>query len=246
MWIAPTTPDRRAKESPFRPWQRSPNWESLDTRLNVTRSTGRQKTRSSGECSARARSLVARAAGFTMLELLICMAIMMVLAAIAIPQVMNAVYLSRIRGAADDVSALAQQARAIAEKNNATIPLYLGNNNVGPSNSSGAFISCTNGACPGGTAWVVNDSYIAYSGSVTNSANPPVALTQANLGFTPLAAGNTLYFTPLGTISSAAAGTYTSQGFAFYLSDTRNNWAAVSVSPTGRSKVWLYTAGSWH
>lgn len=194
--------------------------------------------------SSAAAQYVAGRRGFTIIELLTAVGITMVLAAIAIPQVMNAVYLSRVRGAADNLSALVQQARTLAEQNNATIPVYLGNNSVGPSNRAGAFISCVTGACPGGTAWVANDRYIVYGGSVTNSAAPPAVLPQASLGFTTQA-GN-VYFTPLGMISNAAAGTYTAQGFAFYLTDTRNNWAAVSVSPTGRSKVWLYTANSWH
>lgn len=195
------------------------------------------------------RRCARRAPGFTMIELMVCVAIMVVLAAIAIPQVINAVYLSRIRSAADDLSALVQQARALAEKNNATVPVYVGNNDGGPNNGAGAFVSCISGggtSCPGGTGWVVNDPYVPYVGSVTNSANPPAALAQATLGFTTQPVGTTLYFTPLGAISNVPVGTYTAQGFAFYLKDNRNNWAAVSVSPTGRSKVWLYTANSWH
>lgn len=203
-----------------------------------------QSKPTSNRTSSPTAQYVAGHRGFTIIELLTAIGITMVLAAIAIPQVMNAVYLSRVRSAADDVSAIMQRARTLAEQNNATIPVYLGNNSVGPSNGSGAFISCVTGACPGGTAWVANDTYVVYGGSVTNSTAPPAALPQASLGFTTQA--GTVYFTPLGMISNLPAGTYTSQGFAFYLKDNQNNWAAVSVSPTGRSKVWLYTAGSWH
>lgn len=186
---------------------------------------------------------VCHSRGFSMIELLIAVAVMMILAAIGIPQVMNAVYFSRIRSAADNVSMLLQQARLAAEKNNATVPFFTGN--VGVNGVTGAFISCSTsgGACPGGNAWSAGDPYVPYAGSVTNSTNPPAAVPNASLGFTPQA--GTLYFTPLGRISSTATGAYTSQGFVFYLTDAQNHWAAVSVSPTGRNKVWLYT-GSWH
>lgn len=203
-----------------------------------------QSKPTSNRASSPTAQHVAHRRGFTIIELLTAVGISMVLAAIAIPHVMNAVYLSRLRSAADGVSALIQQARSMAEQNNATIPVYILNDSVGPGNLSGAFISCISGTCPGGTAWVASDRYVVYGGGVTNSTAPPAALPQASLGFTTQA--GTVYFTPLGMISNLPAGTYTSQGFAFYLTDARNNWAAISVSPTGRSKVWLYTAGSWH
>lgn len=192
------------------------------------------------------RLLTVNGRGFTILELLICLGIMMVLTAIAVPRVINAVALTRLRSAAAGVSALAQQARATAEKQNAKIPFYL--TNVGPSNVPGAFISCSTaaaGPCPDGAAWAVNDPYLPFTESITNSAAPPAVVPQASLGFTTQPAGNTLYFTPLGAISNAPAGTFTAKGFVFYLKDNRNNWAAVSVSPTGRTKVWQYTANTW-
>lgn len=205
------------------------------------------KTESRNNCDERMQRRAERGRGFTILELMIAVAVMMILAAFAIPQAMNAVYFSRIRGAANNVSAMMQQARALAEQNNVTVPVYVANGTVGPSNSSGAFISCiSGGACPGGAGYVAGDPYFPYAGTVTNAANPPAFLTQAAIGFATQPAGNTLYFTPLGAASNAAGGTFTAQGFVFYMRDNQNHWAAVSVSPTGRSRAWLYTAGSWH
>lgn len=193
--------------------------------------------------SHQASSSTTRQRGLSLIELVVAVVIMMILAAIGIPQVMNAVYASRIRSAAVNVSALIQQARATAEKRNVTVPFYVGN--VGTSGVAGAFIGCSASICPGAAAWAAGDPYLPYAGGIQNSVNPPAALTQAALGFTTQPAGTTLYFTPLGSISNAAAGTYTSQGFTFYLTDGQNRWSAVSVSPTGRSKVWIWT-GSWH
>jgi prepilin-type N-terminal cleavage/methylation domain-containing protein len=181
--------------------------------------------------------------GFSVVELLTVMAIMMVLSAIGIPVLMNAVYASRIRSAADELSALVQQARTTAEQRNAKIPFYTAN--VGQSALPGGFISCSSTNCPDAAAWKAGDPYVPYGSGVTNglAANVPTAL---NPGFLLQPAGTTLYLTPLGLASNAATGTYTASGFVFYLTDTRSNWAAVSVSPRGKSKVWLYSAGAWH
>ena len=212
----------------------------------MTRRTGRHKTRSSGECSAKARPLVARHAGFTMIELLVCIAIMVVLVAIATPQVLYAIRMSRIRSDAGSLSALIQQARTAAEQHNATIGFYAAN--VGTRSLPGAFISCSSTHpttnCPDGTTWNNGDPSLPYGSGVTNgtAANAPAGL---NPGFTPQTAGTTLYVTSLGTVSNVATGAYTWKGFVFYLTDNSNDWAAVSVSPQGRSKVWVYTGG-WH
>lgn len=176
--------------------------------------------------------------GVTLIELCVVMAIMLVLSAIAIPQVMYAIRMSRIRSDAGSLSALIQQARGIAEQRNATVGFYAAN--VGTSGLPGAFVSC----CPGGATWSNGDAYLPYGSGVQNgtAANAPAGLSP---GFTQQAAGTTLYVTSLGTISNAATGAYTSKGFVFYLTDNSNDWAAVSVSPQGRSKVWVYTGG-WH
>lgn len=216
--------------------------------VNVTGRNLANKRESSSNRGGEIRSRAKHQRGFTMIELLIAVAIMMVLAAVAIPRVINAVALTRIRSAAASVSALVQQARITAEKQNVVVPFYAAN--VGPNNLPGVFISCSTangGACPDGANWAVNDPYIPYSGNITNAAaaSAPALVPQASLGFTTQPAGTVLYFTPLGMSSNAPQGTFTGQGFVFYLRDNRNNWAAVSVSPTGRSKVWRYTANTW-
>lgn len=201
-----------------------------------------ENTTSSTDNACGVKGFTYQSRGVTLIELCVVMAIMLVLSAIAIPQVMYAIRMSRIRSDAGSLSALIQQARGIAEQRNATVGFYAAN--VGTSGLPGAFISCSSTACPDAATWNNGDPSLPYGSGVKNgtAANAPAVL---NPGFTLQTAGTTLYVTPLGTTSNAAAGSYTSKGFVFYLTDNSNDWAAVSVSPQGRSKVWVYTGG-WH
>jgi len=189
-----------------------------------------------------------RQRGFSMVELLTAVTISMILAVVAIPQLMRAVYTSRIRGTAADLAGLIQRARIMAEQQNATLAIYTGTVDGG---LQGAFINCyrsgTNDVCPAGTTWQsgVGEPDIPFSSGVSlgtaGSAPSTLSLTP-----TPETAGTILYFSPRGLPVKSSGATYVaSKGVVFYLTDTHNNWAAVSVSGAGRSKVWVY-AGGWH
>src|SRR3954463_5773903 len=60
-----------------------------------------------------------RERGFTLIELMIVIAIMLVISGMAMPRVMNAIDDIRLRGASRDVIGLMQQARQAAIKQNA-------------------------------------------------------------------------------------------------------------------------------
>lgn len=174
-----------------------------------------------------------------MTELLVVMAVMLVLAAFGIPQLLNTIYLSRVRGAAVDMAGLIQQARITAEKQNATLGIYTG---AVETNATGVFADTTGH----GSTWTLPDPDVPYAGGVTNAlaANAPTAL---NPGFTAEAAGTVLYFSPRGLpVKSSGSSYVASAGVIFYLSDSHHDWAAVSVSGAGRSKVWLLSGTVWH
>src|SRR6266852_856094 len=64
-----------------------------------------------------------RVGGVSLLELMIVMFIVMVVAAIAVPNVLLAVANVRLRSSAGDLAGLMQQARIMAAKNNPTTPI---------------------------------------------------------------------------------------------------------------------------
>jgi prepilin-type N-terminal cleavage/methylation domain-containing protein len=177
-----------------------------------------------------------RERGFSMIELIVVATISVILSAIAVPLLLNVIYTSRIRGAASDLSGLIQQARILAEQQNIALPVYTGS--VG-TNAQGAFIGTS------GNTWVLGEPVVPYGGSVTNgsASSAPTALSP---GFTAELAGTILYFSGRGLPVKPSGSTYIpSNGVIFYLTDTRGDWAAVSVTGAGRSKTWFWS-GSWN
>ncbi|HKQ88571.1 MAG TPA: prepilin-type N-terminal cleavage/methylation domain-containing protein [Candidatus Acidoferrales bacterium] len=173
--------------------------------------------------------------GFSMIELLVVISITAILTAFAIPQLMNVVYASRMRGAANGLAGLVQQTRMLAEQQNKSIPVVAGS--LG-SNATGAFIGLN------GTTWQAGNPSVAYSTGVSNGSagSVPTALSP---GFTAVAAGTTLYFNWRGAPVTSSGAYMSPKGVIFYITDTHNNWAAVSVSGAGRSKVWVFNGTSW-
>jgi prepilin-type N-terminal cleavage/methylation domain-containing protein len=193
------------------------------------------------------RPRCARSRGFSMIELAVVMAIMLTVAAFALPQLMTSIYMWRVRSAANDLAGLIQQGRILAEKQNTTLAVYTGTVNRG----TGAFVNCsvlTSTPCSSGgngTTFQSGDPEIAFANGVTNStaSSAPGTLSP---GFTPEAAGTVLYFGPRGLPEKTSGATYVlSNGVVFYITDNHNDWAAVSVSGAGRSKIWMWNGTSW-
>lgn len=183
--------------------------------------------------------------GFTLLELMVVLVVSAVLTAITVPQAIRIVRLSRMRGAGASFSGLIQQARGMAEQKNLTLPVLTGNvQNSEP----GAFVACSASSCPSGgngTSFQSGDTSVPFASGVTNGAagSAPSGLSP---GFTPEAAGTTMYFSPRGVVKTSGSSFVLATGFVFYLTDVNSDWAAVSVSPLGRSKVWVWNGSNWN
>lgn len=174
--------------------------------------------------------------GFSMIEIALVITITLILVAIAVPTLINSIDSWKITGAATDLSGFIQQARITAEKQNTTLPVYVG---TVETNAQGVFLGTS------GSTWAAGEPDVPFPAGVTvaNASNAPAALSP---GFTAEAAGTTLYFSGRGLPVKASGNTYVpSNGVIFYLTDTNGDWAAVSVTGTGRSKAWRWN-GSWH
>ncbi len=200
------------------------------------------------------------AGGFSLMELIIVVAITMVVAAIAIPRVMTATQNFKLRSTASSLSGLVQKCRMLAVARNATCP-------TGMTCTQTGYYAVKN-APSGGINYLFVDmdgsSTINSSSEATNVLVPPtitldttgggLSLSSMSLSYTPVVgtAPVIVAFNGRGLpciIQSSGACTVTGQGYIYYLRLDRSigatGWAAVTVSPAGRAQVWTWDGSNW-
>lgn len=201
--------------------------------------------------------------GFSTLELVIVVAILMIVAALAIPNMMEAVYDARLRSAATDLAGLMQQARQMAIKDNTFYPIK--------SKTTGGvvyfFVDTT--ALTASPDRIANTAYSAAfptvqlgGGVVRTFTNPDSGGTSTPWAFTPLAYTTKPYWGPMGlpciqptSVSAKCATTQTGgagnaiAGYQILLTDNRRfgtpGIVSVTASPGGRVRVWKWTGSVW-
>jgi len=204
--------------------------------------------------------------GFSLVELVLVMFIMLVIAGFAIPNVMLAVSNARLRGSAGDLAGLMQQARILAAKNNPqNPPVYpvrfttLGSSQIAYVDMNNTSTWDTNIPING---IVTSEPEIEFGRSVVLAAGAPsgtggqptpYVLTGDSSTGGPFTNANTLAFTSRGLpcdftappTCSSPAPSY----FVYYLTDTRigkAGWAAVVVTKGGRTKVVVWNGATWN
>jgi prepilin-type N-terminal cleavage/methylation domain-containing protein len=182
--------------------------------------------------------------GFSLLEMLIVVAILLVLGIIAIPNMMTVISNARLQGGGTNLSGLLQNSRALAIGKNATMTTHftvLGNGPV-------AYVKEANDV----SALSGKDSQVQLGAPLTKVTTPtgsgaPAALTSGELGFTPVTTDPS--FNSRGLPCAYSAGVCPTSGFVYYFRDNRpmgkSGWIAVSISPAGRIKRWIYSGTSW-
>ena len=182
--------------------------------------------------------------GFTLLELLIVMTLLLVIGAIAIPNMVTVISNARLRGGGTSLAGLLQNSRMLAVKENKTKTTHftvLGNGPVAyvknPTDASA--ISRTD---PQAQLGAPLTRFVTPTGS-----GAPPALDSTTLGFTPVTDDPS--FNSRGLPCLYASGICTNTGFIFYFKDTRpygaSGWIAVSISPAGRIKRWVWNRTAW-
>ena len=205
-------------------------------------------------------------AGFTLLELVIVVAIAIMISGFAIPMFLAYSHTAKLRSVGTDFSGLVQTARIRAIQDNRFYSIY-----ALTTNARLAFVdiypqSNTGVSGHGGTQIDPSDPAISISSEVSTAAaaNAPNTSGLKNL-FLP--AGSTLpvndasssstpiTFGPRGlpcTTQSATGGTVCDSAggataFWLFLHNNRSNeWGAITVSPAGRVQKWAYLSSTWH
>ncbi len=189
----------------------------------------------------------ARQSGFSLLELMIVVAIIMVIAAMAMPKTLNAIQQYRLRSAASEVSGLAQKTRMMAVAQNRQYEVrWLTDVNA----ISYAYVDL-NGNSNKDANENVNSLQLPR-GVVFDTSGSAPSLASMGLGFTPVTPPRLPIFTPRGipcVMVSLVCRTDTGQWYVHYLRQDRSfgntGWAAVTVSPAGRVRVWVWTGSVW-
>ena len=188
--------------------------------------------------------------GFSLLELLIVVGIAITIVAIAMPSFINTFYSIRLKSAASNLSALMQQARIQAARQNKTYSIAYDTT----SSPQKACIDLVNNArCDPGETVITFTLSISMSttGAPAGAGAPPAYVLVGDtagttydnttiLGYS--ARGLPCAYTP-GNCPTPAAGY-----FVYYIKDSRvgsTGWAGVVVTRSGRTKPVIWDGTSW-
>jgi prepilin-type N-terminal cleavage/methylation domain-containing protein len=183
--------------------------------------------------------------GFSLIELLIVLGIILALIAIGVPSMATIISNARLSGGVTNLSGLLQNCRMMAVKENKIKSAHftvLGNGPV-------AYVK--NAADT--SSLETNDVQVQLGAPLTKFTTPtgtnaPPELTSTELSFTAVTSDPS--FNSRGLPCEYSSGVCTSKGFVYYFKDTRplgaSRWAAVSISPAGRIKRWFWSGSHWH
>ncbi len=188
-----------------------------------------------------------RQSGFTLVELVMVVAILLVISAFATPYMVNVIANLRLRGGMTSLAGLFQDCRTLSIKNNRLMSTHF----TVMANGPVAYVKDATVSSPTLSSTdqqVQLGAPVTYVTSLTGYSGAPTALDSTTLGFTPQSGDPT--FNARGLPCAYSSGTCTTPtGYVYYFTDTRplgaNGWAAVSISPAGRVKVWMWTGSSW-
>jgi type II secretory pathway pseudopilin PulG len=194
--------------------------------------------------------------GFSMTELVIVVGIIMVIAAIAIPNGIRVWYNMELRATGDQVAGLMQQARLLAAKNNSYFTVcYTTNGGLQTVYLTQVTLSSTS-ACTFSTKYMIDlaRSISAASGAPTGTNPSPYTLTGDSSSGTPCDNTCTLAFSPRGlpckfdtSTTPATCSTPASSYFVYYFNaSSANGYAAVTVTKAGRTRALTWNGSAWN
>ena len=192
------------------------------------------------------------AGGFSLLELLIVVAIVVILAAIAIPTFLTAYYNTRLKSAVSDISGFMQTARIRAARQNTVYTIQYRPTGA----TEEAYLDLNNDQL-----FENGEPELTFASSITPAAGAPTGA-----GGTPtpyVLVGDTagvtydnatiLGYSPRGlpcayVVASAICNTPAGGYFVYYFTDQRPTnvgWGAVVVTRAGRTKTVVWNGTSW-
>lgn len=201
----------------------------------------------------------AKSRGVSLIEFMVVASIMLAVSAMLTPSIDRNLAAWRLRTSVNNVGNLLQRARMQAIRNNTSVTVRYGQVGTGVSSTTanGVYVdSSGTGASlgSGNGQWDSGESAVQLTGGnqMLRDGNP-VFDTAGLLGYTPIMndAPIRVSWSPRGVpcqyIGSNTACTTTPVGYLYFMWDGRSSdgWAAVSVSPAGRIRTWVWNGGTW-
>jgi len=200
------------------------------------------------------RKRISKRAGFSLLELVIVGAILLITTAMAVPIFQNVRRTYQLRGAVVDLASLLQRSRMFCVRNNRLVPIQTAGGNTQVFLDSFP-VGAPNGAIDAGQG----EPLVQLPANITQTNAGAPLIPAATLGFAnpqdPPARfnGRGLPCAFNGAICTnylpgGGPGGGFEVGFVYYLKQNLNGqqtWAAVSITPAGQVKTWSYSGGNW-
>jgi Tfp pilus assembly protein FimT len=193
-----------------------------------------------------------------MVELVVVMAIMLIVAAFAMPTILQMVHAARLRGTASDFTGLIQQARIRSVQDNLSYSIYV-SAAAGATPSTGFLDLAQTGAIATGDPEMLLPAEVtlvaaANAPGTTNLSTqllPVGTPTTVGPKDAAIVSGTPISFSPRGLPCLPTAGVCSgtvalspTAYWAFFEDTQTTNWEAVTVSPAGRIQKWTYAAST--
>ena len=210
------------------------------------------------KANVKTRSERRRQRGFSLPELVVVVLIIMVVAAFAIPNAIQAWYNMELRATGSQVSSLMQQARILAAKNNTYYTVcYQTNSGVQRVYLTAVTLSATSPCTyTQGTSTEIELARRISAASAAPTGTNPSAFTLSTdtTSGTPCDNTCTLAFSPRGLpckfntgTTPATCSTPASTYFVYYFQGSgAGGWAAVLVTKAGRTRSYTWNGSSWN
>lgn len=202
---------------------------------------------------------VRRRRGFSLLELMIVVAITMTVMAVAVPKFLSAYYTLRLKAACADLSGLMQRGRIQAARENAVFQIvyttgspntaFVDMNSDGNWNNPKPTVNGVTQSEPG--IFLAPTITMSTTGAPSGSGAPPAYVLVGDTSTTNYDNTTILGWSARGLPCAYVAPTCATPPagyFVYYVKDARPNgtgWGGVVVTRSGRTKVIIWNGTSW-